>query len=73
MATPINYNNLAVDEEGFFYATSEHANVQMVASEIQSRSKSGDFLPVKKFNFNGDDILKRNGWFPARREIFPSL
>lgn len=72
VATPINYNNLAVDEEGFFYATSEHANVQMVASEIQSRSKSGDFLPVKKFNFNGDDILKRNGWFPPAGDIsFP--
>lgn len=66
---PVNFNNLAVDEEGFVYTTEINPNKEDTAAYIQSGTKSGLFMPIKKFNFNGDDVLPRLGAFAPAGDI----
>ena len=66
---PINYNNIIMDEDGFIYATSQHANVTAVEATILSRGTDGTYLPVKKLNFNGTDVLTRKGFFSPAGDI----
>lgn len=68
-ATPINYNNLTVDDDGFLYATSEHPDATSVANTIKSGSKDNTFLPLKEFNFNGTDVLERSGKYAPAGDI----
>jgi len=48
---PTEYNNLAIDKDGFVYATS-----------FMAANQSGNLTPVKRLNAMGQDILIRNGY-----------
>jgi len=48
---PTEYNNIAMDSDGFVYATS-----------YMSANQSGNLTPVKRLNAMGQDILVRNGY-----------
>lgn len=58
---PTEFNNIAIDEEEFIYATISALDAKEVTSAITSRDLSGNVTPIKKLNVVGDDILKRNG------------
>ena len=74
VATPVSFSNIAIDSEGFFYATSEHPNLPAVSNAIKTRDTNGELLPVRRFNFNGMDILNRNGWYPPAGDVsFPMV
>ena len=68
-AVPINFNNLVVDEGGFVYTTESNPNKESTAIAIQGGEKSGLFMPIKKFNFNGSDVLKRQDFFAPSGDI----
>lgn len=63
------YNNVAIDSDGFVYATTSSIDEDKQQSAIQSGDKSGDYAPVKKLNTAGDDIMRRNGFFPPSGEV----
>ena len=64
------YNNIAINERGFIYATI-HAKdlVSQMTSAITSKSKEGTYAPCKLLNPAGDEIMRRNGFWPPAGEI----
>ncbi len=63
------FNNITIDDEGFVYVTTSSIDANKQQSAIKSKSKSGDFAPVKKLNPSGDEIMKRNGFWPPSGEV----
>lgn len=63
------YNNINIDSEGFIYVTTSSIDESDVNAAIRGKSKAGTYMPVKKFNSNGDEIMKRNGFWPPAGEI----
>ncbi len=63
------YNNLNIDEGGFIYATTSAIKASDQLSAIQSKSRAGDFAPVKKLNPAGTDVMMRTGFFPPSGEV----
>ena len=64
------YNNVDINENGFIYATiyNEKLKSQM-ASAITSQSTAGTYAPCKLLNPAGDEIMRRNGFWPPAGEI----
>ena len=63
------FNNIAINDEGFIYVTTSSIEEDQVRSNIKSKSKSGDFAPVKMLNAAGDEIMRRNGFYPPSGEV----
>ena len=64
------YNNIAINERGFIYATiHEKALTTQMTSAITSKSKAGTYAPCKLLNPAGDEIMRRNGFWPPAGEI----
>ena len=63
------FNNLCIDEDGFIYVTLDSIEDSQVIFAIASRSKSGDYAPVKKLNPNGSDVMNRNGFWPPSGDV----
>ncbi len=63
------FNNITIDSDGFIYVTTSTIAEGSVGSAIASKSKDGKYMPVKMLNTNGDEIMKRNGFFPPAGEI----
>lgn len=58
---PTEYNNIALDEKGFIYATTATFNTDEL--------KSDKAKPIRKLNTMGTDILIKNGYFPPIGDI----
>ena len=65
----VSYNNIAVTPDGFVYATTSYIDEADVRSFITSKSSSGKYSPVKLLNAKGDEIMKRNGFWPPAGEV----
>ena len=65
----VSYNNIAVTPDGFVYATTSFIKEDKVQSFIKSKSSSGKYSPVKLLNAKGDEIMKRNGFWPPAGEV----
>ena len=66
---PTTFNNIALSGE-FIYATiSSDKYKAQVQSDIASKDKSGDYAPVKLLNAAGDEIMRRNGFYPPVGEV----
>ena len=65
----VSYNNIAVTPDGFVYATTSYIDEANVRSFITSKSSSGKYSPVKLLNAKGDEIMKRNGFWPPAGEV----
>ena len=63
------FNNITIDDEGFIYVTTSSIDESNVSSAITSKSKAGTYMPVKMLNTNGDEIMKRNGFWPPAGEV----
>lgn len=63
------YNNLAMDDEGYIWVTSNSMDDEDLISAIDGNN--ADYAPVKRMNSAGDDITTRNGFFiPAGEIVF---
>lgn len=59
---PTEYSNIAIDEEGFIYATNA------VFSEYDLRWDNAK--PIRRLNSIGNDILVKNGWVPPIGDLY---
>ena len=63
------FNNIALSGE-FIYATISAQDFEaQIESDIRNKDKSGDYSPVKLLNAAGDEIMRRNGFYPPVGEI----
>lgn len=69
----LNLDKLALehgDHGDFIYAVTTNLDADgEKAQEAAIVSKDADYSPVKKLNANGDEILKRNGFFDCAGEV----
>jgi len=63
------YEDITITEEGFVYVTITTIADGSVSSAIRSKTKNGKYLPVKLLNPSGDEIMRRNGFWPPAGEI----
>ena len=63
------FNNIDMTEDGFIYVTTSSIEAGKVRSAIRSKTKDGDFMPVKLLNKSGKEVMRRNGFWPPAGEI----
>ena len=63
------FNNIAITEDGFVYVTTSSIDEKSVKSAITGKQSSGKYMPVKLLNPAGDEIMRRNGFWPPAGEI----
>ncbi len=63
------FNNITINDGGFIYVTTSTIDESKVLSAIRSKSKSGDYAPVKMLNAAGTEIMRRNGFYPPSGEV----
>ncbi len=63
------FNNITINSEGFIYVTTSSIDDSSVSSSITGKSKSGEYAPVKMLNAAGDEIMRRNGFYPPSGEV----
>ena len=63
------FNNITIDKDGFIYVTTSAIDEGSVQSAIKGKAKDGKYMPVKMLNTNGDEIMKRNGFWPPAGEV----
>ena len=65
------YNNIDINERGFIYATIYHEELvkQMESALLVKESRTGIYAPCKLLNPAGDEIMRRNGFWPPAGEI----
>ena len=67
--TSVAYNNITITDDGFVYVTTSAIEESSVMGAITSHSKDGKYMPVKLLNPAGDEIMRRNGFWPPAGEI----
>lgn len=63
------YENITIDSIGMIYVTTTTIDEGSVMGAINGKSKDGTYMPVKKLNTQGDEIMQRNGFWPPAGEI----
>ena len=63
------YNNIAITNDGFIYVTTSSLDKDEQANAIKKKSTSGDYSPVKFLNASGEEIMRRNGFWPPAGEV----
>ena len=64
------FNNITINDEGFIYVTTSSISDGKVQSFIKNKTKdNGDYSPVKMLNAAGEEIMRRNGFWPPAGEI----
>ncbi len=66
---PTSYNNIAIDEYGFLYLTTNAVEDWQIEYAVWSRSTSSEYAPIRRLNSTGIDVLKRDGFFPPVGDI----
>ena len=66
---PVSFNNISITPEGFIYATISFTETGALDSDIKGKVKDGKNMPVKLLNPAGDEIMRRNGFWPPAGEI----
>ena len=67
--TSTEFNNITINSDGFIYVTTSSIDEETVEKTITGKDKSGDYAPVKMLNAAGDEIMRRNGFYPPSGEI----
>jgi len=62
------YNNIALNGD-FIYVTTSTIDEGSVMNTIRAKDKTGKYAPVKLLNQAGDEIMRRNGFYPPSGEI----
>ncbi|MBR2721295.1 MAG: YIP1 family protein [Clostridia bacterium] len=63
------FNNICLSTDGFVYVTISTIDENQVASAIKGKAKAGTYMPVKLLNPAGDEIMRRNGFWPPAGEV----
>ncbi len=63
------FNNITINDDGFIYVTTSSIDEGSVNNAIQGKSKDGKYMPVKLLNPAGDEIMRRNGFWPPAGEV----
>ncbi len=63
------FNNISITNDGFIYVTTQSLDEAKQQAAIQGKDKSGDYAPVKMLNASGDEIMRRNGFYPPSGEV----
>lgn len=63
----IEFNNLAIDSNGFVWVTTNGIEDATLESAIHSNDT--DYAPIKQLNPQGNDIMQRNGFFMPCGEV----
>lgn len=63
------FNNITINDDGFIYVTTSSIEEASVEGAINGKSKVGTYMPVKLLNPAGEEIMKRNGFWPPAGEI----
>ena len=63
------FNNITINDDGFIYVTTSSIPESSVSDAIKGKSKSGDYMPVKLLNPAGNEIMRRNGFWPPAGEV----
>ena len=68
---PTELNNVTITDDGFIYVTVSPTtdDKSSMLAAIEGKSKSGDYAPVKLLNASGEEIMRRNGFWPPSGEI----
>lgn len=61
------YRNITISDDKLYAVGVVSAS--NISSVISSKSKSGDYAPIKLLNQMGDEIMRRNGFWPPVGEI----
>ena len=68
------FNNITIDKDGFIYVTTSGITASQVEGAIKGKDKTGKYMPIKMLNTQGDEIMRRNGFWPPAGEVdFSSL
>ena len=62
------FNNITLTGD-FIYATTSGIDEAQVTGAITAKSKTGDYAPVKMLNAAGEEIMRRNGFYPPSGEV----
>ncbi|MBQ9131744.1 MAG: hypothetical protein IJX62_04665, partial [Clostridia bacterium] len=63
------FNNICISDDGFVYVTTASIAEGSVQGAINGKKKEGTYMPVKLLNPAGDEIMRRNGFWPPAGEI----
>ena len=66
---PTSFNNLTITDDGYIYATINFDETGALDSAIKNKETDGKHMPVKLLNPAGDEIMRRNGFWPPAGEI----
>ncbi|MBQ3791955.1 MAG: YIP1 family protein [Clostridia bacterium] len=66
---PTEFNNIDIDSSDFLYVTISSIEEEDQQNAINTKSKESTYAPVKKINASGDDIMRRNGFYPPSGEV----
>jgi len=65
----VEFNNITITEDGFIYVTTDAIDQGKQASAMKKGNKKGDYSPVKMLNAAGEEIMRRNGFWPPAGEV----
>lgn len=63
------FDNICISSDGFIYVTSASLDPGKIQSAITSKATVGTDMPVKLLNPAGDEIMRRNGFWPPAGEV----
>ncbi len=63
------FNNITITDDGFIYVTTSSIDEAAQQGAITGKSKEGDYAPVKMLNAAGEEIMRRNGFWPPSGEV----
>lgn len=66
------FNNICLSTDGFIYVTINQSDDQaqsQLEAAIRGKSKAGTYMSVKLLNPAGDEIMRRNGFWPPAGEV----
>ena len=63
------FNNMTITSKGFIYVTTDQISDSDVENAIKNHAKVGTYMPVKLLNPAGEEIMRRNGFWPPAGEI----
>ena len=66
---PTEYNNIAMDDRGFIFATTSTIHWWQQFNALITGSTETDHAPLKRLNSLGQDVLARNGFFPPAGDV----
>lgn len=65
----ITYTSGEEQGSGYIYVTTSSIDPATAEAQIRGNVKKGDYMPVKMLNSAGDEIMRRNGFWPPAGEI----